>query len=165
MKIINTLAKNFYFMSTKSIHMKKIFFACSLAIFCTTFCQAQFQYGGGVTLKLDDSEFGLNGRASFHVNEQYKGILGATYFFGNGAGSGLVLDADVHYKLVELAESVRFHPFAGLSFVTGGNSTDIGINIGAHFDVKVNDGLDIFLEPKLAISGLSSLVFTAGTMF
>lgn len=145
--------------------MKKLILASFLFIASLSCVQAQFQYGAGLTLQLDNSYFGINGRASFHVNEQFKGIVGATYFFEKNNISLLVFDADVHYKLLEIVESIRFHPFAGLSLTNGGGKNDIGLNLGAHFDVKVNDNLDIFLEPKLAINGLSSLVFTAGTMF
>ena len=130
-----------------------------------TCINAQFQYGGGLTLQLDDSLFGVNGRAALGVSDNYKGVVGATFFFPKNDVSLFVLDFDVHYKLVDLGDRVRFHPFAGLEVVTGAGDTDIGINLGAQFNVNIRDNNDIFIEPKLVLNGLSSLVVTAGTMF
>lgn len=145
--------------------MKQILTICFLAIASITSVQAQFQYGGGATLVLDNSQFGINGRAALGVSDDYKGVIGATFFFPKNDVSLFVMDFDVHYKLVNIGDRVRLHPFGGLEILTGAGDTDIGINIGAQFNVNIGDNNDIFIEPKFVINGLRSLVVTAGTMF
>lgn len=134
--------------------------------------QAQdFRFGAGGQLIFDGSVFGLQGKALYNVNESIDAAATVTIHLEEFVD--WTVDLDAHYLLLELGNEIGFKPFAGLSItrfsfsILGVNTadTDIGLNLGAFFDVLKTGDYQIYIEPKLIIGGAESLAVSAGILF
>lgn len=155
--------------------MKKTFlFGLFTMLFCMT-ASAQFKFGAGINIDLDDSLFGITGKGHYQINDDYAGQASFTYFFEKDLVKFWTLDLDVHYGGFDIGDLEGFHltPFAGLNIANasvdiggfGGSDTEMGINIGINATIPITESLDLFIEPKLIISGIDGIGIAAGVYF
>jgi len=153
--------------------MKKILLSAAFLFTLTTFTFGQLQFGAGLALAFDNTNFGVHGKLNFPVTETLNGQGSFTYYFEKDNVSLWSIDADVHYTLTTIGENIKLNPFAGLNITNasvsvagfGADSTNLGINLGASFIFPAGDKLTVFVEPKLVIDGISGLVVTGGILF
>jgi len=120
--------------------MKNLFFvALGLFMFLST-SDAQVRFGAGAQLMFDGSIFGVQGKALYQVNESIDAAGTFTLHLENGFDWSIDLDAQ--YLLLDVANEIGFKPFAGINILRGAFDTDIGLNIGAFFDVLRSDDIE-----------------------
>lgn len=149
-----------------------------LGIFTMILCvsaSAQLKFGAGLNLDLDDGFIGLTAKGHATINEEYAGQASFSYFFEKNSVKVWTIDLDVHYSGFNIGdlEGFRLTPFGGLNvFHTsvniggfGGGNTELGINLGLNATFPINERLDLFIEPKIVISGIDGIGLAAGVYF
>lgn len=147
--------------------MKKLLLLFVGLFLFTATMDAQFRFGAGAQLMFEGSTFGLQGKALYNINETIDAA--GTFTFHLEDGIDWTLDLDAHYLLLEIGQDIGFKPFAGLSILRWGafgfSDTDIGINVGAFFDVLRSGDMQFYVEPKYRIGDFDSLVISGGVLF
>ena len=148
--------------------MKKLFLSALFGFFLSTIAFGQLNFGAGAQLIFDGTVFGLQGKALYNVNEQWRGTGTFTVHLEDGANWSIDLDA--HYKILKVGENINIAPMAGLNIFSSegldGNTSNIGINLGAFIDFPIQDeSLNLFVEPKITIDNYESFVLSAGVIF
>ncbi len=144
--------------------MKKFFTLLTVVLFLGNIqAQEGFRFGAGAQLIFDGSVFGVQGKAMKGINEQFNFAGGFTIHLEDGVDWSIDLDA--HYLLLEVGNEVGFKPFAGLNILKHVGDTEIGINLGAFFDVLKSGDYQFYVEPKLVVGGYDSLVVSGGILF
>lgn len=142
----------------KKYLLSVIFF---LALFGTT-STAQIALGVGAQYTPGfDGTFGLQANALIGLSEKVDVSPSFTYFFSDIAD--YAIDADFHYHILVIGESVALNPFAGISYLAG-TDNKVGFNIGLSLQVQTENGA-IYFEPKYMIDNFKDFVFTAGYFF
>ncbi len=161
--------------------MKKLLFVVVFIAMVATASNAQWKFGGGLTLgtqvSIDDdlSEkmgFGLNARADYSFNDQWSVAPGITIFFPSSPDgidySTWQLNGDAHYKFYS-EDAFNIYGLAGLNltfrkvdFGLLGDNTDneLGLDLGA----GINFGQMFFGELKYD-SAYEQLGITIGVLF
>ncbi len=146
--------------------MKKQLFLFVTLLFCASMVSGQFRFGGGAQFNIEASAFGLQGKAVYEINETID-ATGAFTFFLDDVYSW-ELDLNAQYKGLDVSESFKLYPMAGLSMlrvsvlgIVGGTTTSL--HIGASFRFP-QDKFEIYAEPKFVFNG-SSLVISGGVIF
>lgn len=130
-----------------------------------------FRFGAGAQLIFDGSIFGVQGKAIYDVNDSFDAA--ATFTVHLKEFVDWSFDVDAHYKLLELGEDIGFKPFAGLSITRvsidfagiSQSDTDIGLNLGAFFDLLKTGNIQLYVEPKIIIGGAQSIAVSGGILF
>jgi len=127
-----------------------------------------FRFGAGAQLIFDGSIFGLQGKALYNVNESFDASGTFTYHLEDFIDFSIDLDA--HYLLLELGDEIGFKPFAGISITRisipfFGSETEMGLNLGAFFDVLKSGNMQFYVEPKIIIGGAESFAVSGGVLF
>ena len=142
--------------------MKKILF---LFVFCSSFASegiSQFHFGGGGQLIFDSTIFGAQGKLFYEYDETWRGAGSFTLHFNDGIN--WTIDLDAHYLLLDIGESFNLAPVAGLAITNFDSGSDIGINLGAFIDLNF-ESRHIYIEPKIVLSGVRSVVVSGGVFF
>ena len=125
---------------------------------------SQFNFGAGAQLVFDGGVFGLQGKALYEINDTWRSAGTFTFHLDNFYN--WTIDLDAQYKLLEVSDNFDLAPIAGLSIVNADIiDTEIGINLGAFIDFVPSDSYHIYVEPKLVVGNLSSLVISGGILF
>lgn len=141
--------------------MKKLFIALSMIIGFQFVSSAQFTIGAGAAFVFPSSSFGFQAKSLIGINDKVDFSPSVGIFLESG--TPFVIDADVHYDLLEIGDGFRLMPFAGLNFINNDGS-DLGINIGAsiRFDINANT---IYIEPKYTVLSYNGMTISAGILF
>ncbi len=146
------------------IHMKRflasVFFICALALTGTS----QVKFGAGLSLL--DSNFGVQGKAHYTLNDQFAPQASFSYFFESGV-TLWALDLDLHYSGFEIGdvESFRITPFAGLNFYRVSSFGTTNLNLGVNGTMPLTDTMDLYIEPKITIGNGGTFGLAAGVYF
>ena len=147
--------------------MKNLFLVLIGLFMFSSSADAQVRFGAGAQLIFDNSVFGVQGKALYQVNETIDAA--GTFTIHLEDGFDWTIDLDAHYLLLEFANDIGFKPFAGLSITKFGflgvSNTEIGVNIGAFFDLFRSNDMQFYLEPKVNIGGYESLAVSGGILF
>lgn len=127
--------------------MKKILFVVAIMALVASSANAQFKFGGGVTMGTkmgidDDGDekmgFGINVRGDYYFSEKFSVAPGFTYFFpGSPDGidlSAWQLNADAHYHFYS-NESVSVYGIGGLNYSSMKAEFDLTDFLGEFGDV------------------------------
>jgi len=144
--------------------MKKLII---LLVLCSSFASegiSQFHYGAGAQLIFDSTIFGVQGKAFYEYDETWRGS--GTFTLHLEDGINWTVDLDAHYLLFNIGDGFNFAPIAGISITNfdGAAGTDIGINLGAFFDLNFQER-HVYIEPKLVLEGVKSVAVSAGVFF
>ena len=141
--------------------MKKLFIALTFFFGFNLAASAQFTIGVGATYVFPTSSFGFHSKALVGINEKVDFSPSIGILLEDG--TPVIVNADVHYDLLEIGDGFRVMPFTGLNFVSADGS-DLGINIGAsiRFDINANT---IYIEPKYTILTYDGVGINAGILF
>lgn len=144
--------------------MKNLFFvALGLFMFLST-SDAQVRFGAGAQLMFDGSIFGVQGKALYQVNESIDAA--GTFTLHLEDGVNWTIDLEAHYLLLEFANDIGFKPIAGLGITNFDFiGTEIGLNIGAFFDVFRSNNMQFYVEPKLRIGDYDTFIVSGGILF
>jgi hypothetical protein len=128
----------------------------------------QLNFGAGAQLTLDNgAALGVQGKALYEIDETWRGAGSFTFYLADVLD--FAIDLDAQYKLIKVSDKFDLAPLAGLNIASGsaGNVdfTDLGINLGAFLDFVPNDSYHIYIEPKIVLGGLESLVISGGILF
>ena len=135
---------------------------CMIGVSIVT--SAQLKFGAGVQVY---DRFGVQGKVHNTFSEEISGQASLSYYFISGV-TFWGIDADVHYYGLDLGdiESFAIAPFAGLNFARfsalGVGGSDIGLNLGIIGTLPLDNGLEVYLEPKIVIGGARSTEFAIG---
>ena len=156
--------------------MKKVLLSL-FAVLCFGFTstaqdEGTFRFGAGVQL-FDFDAFGIQGKAIYGLNETLD-INGAfTYWLEDGYDFSI--DANVQYKGLDVSESFKLQPLAGLTYFKtesvsvpgvgtfGGSTTSL--HIGASFRFVLEGGTTIYAEPILLLDDGSPINISGGILF
>jgi len=119
-----------------------------------------------MTYKFETTNFGVQAKGLIGVADAWRIAPAVSYFIGDEISYSI--DVDMQYELLTFGENVNVFPIAGLNWSEYADpiGSDIGLNIGAFSDFRLNQGkLHIYVEPKFLISDSSSFIFSAGVMF
>ena len=145
--------------------MKKQLFFFVMLLFCASMVSGQFRFGGGAQFQFDGSFFGLQGKTVYEINETFDASGAFTFFLDDVAS--WELDLNAQYKGLDVSESFKLYPMAGLSmfrvsvFGFGGTTTSLHIGASLRFP---QDKFEIYVEPKFIFNG-SSLAVSGGILF
>lgn len=148
--------------------MTKIYFILILSIGYSTFGLSQLRLGAGATYLIEDSQFGVHGRAYINdVTEDFDLIPQFSYFIEDGA-TKIAIEANVAYELVLISDSVPIYGFGGLLWSRWASgdltNTDLGINLGIGSVISEK----VYVEPKYFLGfckGCSSFGINVGYYF
>lgn len=150
----------------------KISIICVLLFICSGSLFGQVNFGAGAQISFDNgSAFGIQGKALYEIDETWRGAGTFTFYFDEFLDFSIDLDAQ--YKLIKVSDNFDLAPLAGLNITRGSvsifgfseSATDVGINIGAFLDFVPSDSYHIYVEPKIVLGGLGSLVISGGILF
>ncbi len=142
--------------------MKKLLFTLILFAGMQTLSTAQFTVGAGAAYYFPGSSFGFQAKGLLGVSEKLDLSPSVGIFLGDH--TPFVIDADIHYELLEIGEGFRVLPLAGLNFISVAGTTDLGINLGVSFRFDVSENT-VYIEPKLTIISLGGMALSAGVLF
>ena len=151
--------------------MRKILLSL-FAFVCFAFsAQAQDEgevvFGVGINLWDVAEEIGIQGKAIYGLNETLDLSGAFTYYLDDVLDFGI--DANVQYKGLDVSDSFKLNPLAGLSIyrlgVAGFSTTETAIHIGANFKFVLESGMTIYAEPMLLIDEGSGLNIAGGILF
>ena len=152
--------------------MKNLMKTIGALLMIITFTQnsnAQTSVGGGLTFfnHKGGSDFGLNLKAGFGLNETMEISPSFNYYFVDGY-TAFDINADFHYLFGDEG-SFRFYPLAGVNFyrssTNGFSNSEIQLSIGGGIKYPLNDNMNLFGEGKYMIGDVDGLVFSAGILF
>ena len=147
--------------------MKKYLQAVVLVFLFASTGMSQFNFGAGAQILFDGSVFGIQGKALYTVDESWRGAGSFTIHLKELVDWSI--DVDVHYTALEISENFNLAPFAGLGMtrfgILGLSSTEIGINLGAFFELAASESIDVYIEPKLNVGGYESFGISGGILF
>lgn len=142
--------------------MKKILFVLALCFGMQFQSNAQFTFGAGAHYIFNGSSFGFQGKGIIGLNEKFD--IAPSVGIILDSGTPLTFDADLHYNLLHIGDDFRLFPFAGLNFVTGNGSSELGLNFGASIRFDINENT-VYIEPKLTLLTYDGLAIGAGLLF
>ena len=155
--------------------MKKLLTLIALTCLFNISLSAQFTFGAGISINVDDSFFGLSGKGHYQINDEYAGQASLTYFLENNNVSFFIVDLDVIYNGFNIGDLEGFSikalgglQVASASVDTGFGSasdTELGLNVGVNAVIPLTDRLDLYIEPKFVISGIDGFVISGGVYF
>ena len=134
---------------------------CMIGVSIVT--SAQLKFGAGVQVY---DRFGVQGKVNNVFTEEISGQASFAYYFASGI-TFWGIDTDVHYFGLDLGniESFAIAPLAGLNFarfsVIGGGFS-VGLNLGIVGTLPLDNGLEVYVEPKIVIGGARSTEFAIG---
>ena len=138
------------------------FFSISIFILVLTgSAQAQFDFGAGLQYYGEAETAGIQARAHVGLGDQIALNGGAAYVFKSG--NSVIIDADLHYKLLVINETTSLAPLAGLNFNLG-DEADLGLNLGAELLIPIQDR-KLYIEGKYVLFGVEGFVLSAGVLF
>lgn len=151
--------------------MKKLFILFTLILFTSVSGFSQFKFGAGANLFFDGGYLGLGAKAHYQITDDFAGQASFHYMLDDIAN--YTIDLDVLYSGFNIGDLEGFNitPFAGINifnfdvglFGIGGSST--GINLGVLGNIPITESLDLYIEPKLILSGAGTLVIGGGIYF
>lgn len=124
--------------------------------------QAQFMFGGGLKYNTNNqfSALAPNAKVVLGIGDNFDINVDAAYYLSKQAGWSF--DADLHYRLLTIADKIRIEPFAGLDFTKTTKFTN-SLLFGAALKY-LGDHNHIYLEPKWILND-KQLVISAGVLF
>ncbi|NNF33131.1 MAG: hypothetical protein HKN68_03435 [Saprospiraceae bacterium] len=157
--------------------MKKVllsFFA--VACFCFTSSaqdEGAFRFGAGVQLYDISEAVGIQGKAVYGLNETLD--IGGAFTYWLEDFIQFSIDANVQYKGLDVSESFKLQPLAGLTYLKtesvnlggfgsiGGSTTQL--HVGASFRFVLEGGMTIYADPILILNDGSGVNISAGILF
>ena len=156
--------------------MKKVLLSLfAVTCFCFTISaqdEGAFRFGAGVQLFDISDAVGLQGKAVYGLNETLDLSGAFTYWLKDGIDFSI--DANVQYKGLDVSDSFKLQPLAGLTYLkTPSVSTQFGtfggsttsIHIGASFRFVLEGGTTIYAEPILLLDDGSPINISGGILF
>lgn len=143
--------------------MKKFVSILFLCTYCWLSGYSQLSFGlGGNYVTDNGGAFGISGKALLGLSDNIDVAPTFTYWLADDVD--YTIDADIHYRLLNISDNVILNPLAGIN-ITKRGTTDIGLNLGASFRYQMNDGGAVFIEPKYVFDVFNSLVIGFGYYF
>lgn len=143
--------------------MRTKLFTFVVALFLANLCSGQLHFGAGTQLQFDGTVFGVQGKLFYEYDNTWRGAGTFTFHFDNVANYSI--DADVHYKLLDVGDGFNLAPIAGLTLINYDGGSELGLNLGAFIDLDL-DGKHVYIEPKIMfVNGGSGLAISAGIFF
>lgn len=158
--------------------MKKVLLSL-FAVTCFYFTssaqdEGQFRFGAGVQLYDISDAVGLQGKAVYGLNETLD--IGGAFTYWLKDFIQFSIDANVQYKGLDVSDSFKLQPLAGLTYLktesvnigggfgtVGGSTTSI--HIGASFRFVLEGGMTIYAEPILLLDDGSPINISGGILF
>jgi len=148
--------------------MKKLLFTLLFALGLFV-AQAQIQVGVGLGYGLDNEEAGLNLRAGYHFDENWR-LMGdyMTYFIEGDAVSYNEINLNANYAFG--SETIRPYGLAGFNMTTvkveflgfSSSNTEYGLNLGGGLQYFVAEKIALYGEARYVVSEFDQLVIGAG---
>lgn len=160
--------------------MKKIIILIILVIIVNCTCYAQKYIGGGLAFGTQIESVGIGINGEYFVTDQISIAPSLIYFFPR------TLFGDLKFKQTDLNINANYHfdtdseldfyALGGINFAivsvpffnpftaerTSNTATEVGLNLGAGFNYKLNDKLMPFAELKYNISNFDQLILMGG---
>jgi hypothetical protein len=158
--------------------MKKVFLSFfAIACFCFTSSaqeEGAFRFGAGVQLFDISEAVGLQGKAVYGLNETLD--IGGAFTYWLEDFIQFSIDANVQYKGLDVSDSFKLQPLAGLTYLKtesidiGGGFGTIGgsttsLHIGASFRFVLEGGMTIYADPILILDDGSPINISGGILF
>lgn len=157
--------------TTKPFLMKKLL--CTLLFAAGLYAaQAQIQVGVGLGYGLDNEEIGLNLRAGYGLNDNWRVAADYLTYFIEGDGiSYNEINLNANYSFG--SETFRPYGLAGLNITTvkinflgfSSSNSELGLNVGGGLQYFVAEKVALFGEARYVISEFDQLVIGAGVIF
>jgi opacity protein-like surface antigen len=150
--------------------MKKLLFTLLFAMGLFV-AQAQIQVGVGLGYGLDNEEAGLNLRAGYHFDENWR-LMGdyMTYFIEGDGVSYNEININANYAFG--SETIRPYGLAGLNITTvkidflgsSISNSEFGLNLGGGLQYFVAEKVAVYGEARYVVSEFDQLVIGAGVV-
>lgn len=153
--------------------MKK-FILSLVAVACFAFAgisqdKGEIKFGAGINL-WDLDQIGLQGKAVYGISDQLN--LGGMFTYFLSDFIDIEFDANVQYTGLDVSDSFKLNPLAGLSYISFGGDDFFGVSlnttslhIGASFLFVLESGTTIYVDPILILDSGSGLNLNAGILF
>ena len=151
--------------------MKK-FLLSLIAVACFAFVgqsqdQGDIKFGVGLNLFDISDAVGIQGKAIYGLSEQLDLSGAFTYWLDDFID--FEIDANVQYKGLNVSESFKLQPLAGLSMTRfsalGFGTTNTALHIGASFRFVLESGMTVYAEPIIIIDDGSGINIAGGILF
>jgi hypothetical protein len=155
----------------------KNFLLSLIAVACFAFAgnaqdQGEIKFGAGLNLFDISDAVGIQGKAIYGLSEQLDLSGAFTYWLKDGID--WEIDANVQYKGLNVSESFKLQPLAGLTFLQlpsvtvagvkfGGSTT--ALHLGASFRFVLESGMTVYAEPIIIIDDGSGINIAGGILF
>ena len=125
----------------------------------------QFKFGAGLDTNFD--AFGVSGKANYLLNEEWGAQVGFTYFLSNSNPTRI--DIDGQYVLTTAGDNdeILLKALGGFNYWSSeisGQSSELGINIGANISFPISD-MNFYIEPRLTLISVGDFFIGAGIYF
>jgi hypothetical protein len=151
--------------------MKKLILSL-IAVTCFAFVgiaqdEGEIKFGAGLNTFDAFEAFGIQGKAIYGLNETLD--LSGAFTFWLEDGLDWQIDANVQYKGLNVSESFKLQPLAGLSMTrfgfAGFSTTNTALHIGGSFRFVLESGMTVYAEPIIVIDDGSGLNIAGGILF
>jgi outer membrane protein X len=157
----------------KSRIMKKLIVLFSMMFFImgSAFAQKGIQAAGvHLTYGTGIESFGIGVKYQYNITDNIRLEPSMSYFFEDHGVDQFDLNANAHY-LIPMASNIRIYPLAGLTFarwdyVSAGDVTRLGVNLGGGAEMDITDKLMLNFELKYQfVSDLDQAIFNVGLAY
>lgn len=145
--------------------MKKLLLFAVLSFLSITSLSSQIKLGAGIDTNFD--AIGISGKANVMFGDEYGGQLGFTFFLNES--NPYRIDIDGQYVLTTAGDSdeIILKALGGFNYWDSGvpgNSSELGINIGANISFPVSDK-SFYIEPRITLISVGDFFIGAGMYF
>ena len=145
--------------------MKKLLLSL-VAVVCFSLsskAQGDVKFGAGIMLWDISEAIGLQGKALYGLNENLELSGAFTYILKDFID--FQIDANVQYRGLDVAESFKLQPLAGLTYIKFSGFSDTALHIGASFRLTLESGMDLYVEPTIVLNNGSGINIAGGILF
>lgn len=157
-----------------------------LLFFVVTESHAQISVGGGLWYGTDINNVGFSINGKYQINEKIAATPAFTYFLKKDYLTLSTLDLNGTYNITEFENVGSLYGIGGLGLTflgvdfdnsvlgewaeafggsSNSNTTEFGVNVGAGFNIGINEKLSVSPEAMYTFGGVSYLRIGAKIMF
>lgn len=142
--------------------MKKIILFILVFSYFLGNAQEGVNIGGGLAYNTSSAmqALGIQGKVAFGISEKLIANGAYTYYFRKG--TYYALDADIHYRLINIRDAFYLNPFAGIN-LTRTTFTNTSLNLGLSMIIP-SEYISYYFESKYIVDD-SQLVLAFGFLF